>query len=137
MEDKLKKIKIKHFIYMMLCYTLITIILNSLGIENNYLGGLSGVVICVIISIIFDICERKRYPEIKQKEKQLEKDERIAMIKYKAAYTTLNIALFIVFISFMVAKAKQNDELMYLASALLIIPYILMKLSKYYWSRKI
>lgn len=136
-EDKLKKIKIKHFIYIILCYTLATIIHSSLGIENNYLGALSGVVIWVILRGISDIYEKIKYPTMKEKEKQLENDERMVMIKYKAAYTTLSITLFIVAISFMVAVVKQNDELIYFISVLLITLTILMELSKYYWSRKI
>ncbi len=71
-----------------------------------------------------------------EKEKQLEKDERLIIIRDKAAYFTYNMTLTILVILWFVNIIKQNDELSYLISGLIAVFIILMELSKLYWSRK-
>ena len=136
MEDRLKKKKVKHFIYNLLGYLLGVIIYDLLGNENSTLRVLSGILFVIVVRALLDLYEYRKHPKMWEKEKQLEKDERLIIIRDKAAYFTYNITLTILVILWFVNIIKQNDELSYLISGLIAVFIILMELSKLYWSRK-
>lgn len=66
-----------------------------------------------------------------------EKDERLIMIKHKAAYVTHNIMIFILAICYIVTTIKQNEKLNAYITGMMLFMIIVMKLSQLYWNKKI
>lgn len=137
MEDRLKKKRIKDFIYGLLAYLLGAIIYDFIGTDNNTLRVLSGVAFGIMIRFLIDFYSNKKYPEIREKEKLLENDERLIIIRGKAAYFTLNIILFSLAIAWITTVIMKNNQLTYFVSGLLITIVLIMEISKSYWSKKI
>lgn len=67
----------------------------------------------------------------------MEKDERLIMIKYKSAYVTHNITIFILAIYYIVTIAKQNEKLSVYIIAIMLFMIIVKRVNQYYWNRKI
>lgn len=137
MEDKLQKRKVKRFIFTLFCLILGGII-YSLLFDNR--DGISKFIFPVLfgflMSALLDLYEYRKYPKLKEKEVQLEKDERLIMIKYKAAYVTHKTTIFILAICYIITIAKQSEKLNTYIIGVILFMIIVMKLSKYYWSRK-
>lgn len=137
MEDKLKKQKIKYFFYSLFAYLLGATIYDLIfNYERNGSRVIFAFIFGFVIRALYDLYEHKRYPEMKEKEKQLEKDERLIIIKDKAAYVTYNITIFILAISWIVTIVKQNEELNIFITVLILVMIATMELSKYYLSKK-
>jgi len=137
MEDKLKKQKIKYFIFTVIGYLLGVVIYDLSGNENSSLRAIFGIIFVVIMRALFDLYQYRKHPKLKEKEKQLEKDERLIVIRDRAAYITNNIMLTILVILWLTAIIKRNDELAYYISGSILILVAIMELSKYYLSKKI
>lgn len=136
MEDKLKRQKIKYFLFGVIGYLLGVVIYDVFGNENSSLRVIFGVIFVVIMRALFDLYQYRKHPELKRKEKHLEKDERLIIIRDRAAYITNNIILTILIILWFVAIVRKNDELAYIASCSILTFISIMKLSKYYLSKK-
>lgn len=136
MENKLKKRQIKHFIFALLGY-LLGMIVNDLVFNNDGTSRvLIGIMFAAIVRGLLDLYENIKHPKLTEKQKQLEKDERLIVIKNKAAYSMYNIMLFIFVISWIVFIVKEHDVLSYFSSILIIIMVFGMEICKYYWGRK-
>ncbi len=137
MEDRLKKRRLKHFIFTVLGYLLGTII-NDIFLKGDGASRvIIGVMFAAIVRGLLDLYENKRYPKIIEKEKQLEKDERLITIKNRAAYFMYNIMITILAILWLVFIVKGHDELANFSAILVIIMVFGMEICRYYWSKKI
>lgn len=137
MEDKLKKRKIKSFIYGCLgyiCGAAIYDLLFSGG--NNKSRVIFAILFSIVIRALLDFYEYRKYPKLKEKEEQLEKDERLVMIKYKAAYVTYIIILFILVISWLFTLGEKYYKLNNFITIMVLVAIVVMQLSKYYLNRK-
>lgn len=138
MEDKLKKRKVKRFIFILISLLLGGIIYALLFDNSNQISRfMFPVFFGFLLNALLDLYEYRKHPKLKEKEKQLEKDERLIMIKYKSAYVTHNIKIFILAIYYIVTIAKQNEKLSIYIIAIMLFMIIVKRVNQYYWNRKI
>ncbi|WP_236912871.1 DUF2178 domain-containing protein [Clostridium sp. Cult1] len=138
MEDKLKKRKVKRFIFILISLLLGGIIYALLFDNSNQISRfMFPVFFGFLLNALLDLYEYRKHPKLKEKEKQLEKDERLIMIKYKSAYVTHNITIFILAIYYIVTIAKQNEKLSIYIIAIMLFMIIVKRVNQYYWNRKI
>ena len=138
MEDKLKKRKVKRFIFILISLLLGGIIYALLFDNSNQISRfMFPVFFGFLLNALLDLYEYRKHPKLKEKEKQLEKDERLIMIKYKSAYVTHNITIFILAICYIVTIAKQNEKLSTYIIAIMLFMIIVKRVNQYYWNRKI
>ena len=138
MEDKLKKRKVKRFIFILISLLLGGIIYALLFDNSNQISRfMFSVFFGFLLNALLDLYEYRKHPKLKEKEKQLEKDERLIMIKYKSAYVTHNITIFILAIYYIVTIAKQNEKLSIYIIAIMLFMIIVKRVNQYYWNRKI
>jgi len=137
-EDKLKKRKVKRFIFILISLLLGGIIYALLFDNSNQISRfMFPVFFGFLLNALLDLYEYRKHPKLKEKEKQLEKDERLIMIKYKSAYVTHNITIFILAIYYIVTIAKQNEKLSIYIIAIMLFMIIVKRVNQYYWNRKI
>ena len=137
MENKLKRRKIKHFVFTVLGY-LLGMIVNDLYLFKEGISRvLIGILFTVTVRSALDLYENMKYPRLIEKEKQLEKDERLIVIKNKASYTMFYIMLIILVVSWLVSIAKANDILSNFSAILIIVMVSGMEICRYYWSKRI
>lgn len=137
MENKLKKRKLKHFVFTVLGYLVGTIVNDLFIFKEGISRVLIGILFTVIVRAALDLYENMKYPRLIEKEKQLEKDERLIVIKDKAAYSMYIIMLIILVISWLVSIARANDILANFSAILIIVMVSGMEICRYYWSNRI
>ena len=108
MENKLKWRRLKEFCLGLIGYFLGTIIHALGGYSGHTSRTLFGITFVVIIRALYDIYKRIRYPEIIEKEKQLEKDERNLLIQYKSADISINVTMLILIIVWLVSVINKK-----------------------------
>ena len=137
MEDKIRKQKIKAFIMGAVAYLLGTILYDALGYKKSYSREIFGFIFLVIGRSLYDLYQYKKYPKLKEKEKQLEKDERLVFIRDRAAYITNNIVFAALIIIWFASIVKGNGELSDYVSCFIAFIFVVMELVKYYLSKRI
>lgn len=137
MENKLKWNRLKEFILGFLGMLMGSVIYDLLGYTNSTSRVFFGIVFSIIIRGLFDLYRSFRNPEMIEKEKQLQKDERNIFIKYKAGYISFNMTFFALTILWIVAILKGNDLITYLISGVLIYMVAVMEIGRYYLNKKI
>lgn len=137
MEDKLKWKKLKEFIFALLGMIIGLTIYDLLGYTNNISRFFFGITFVIIARALYDIYRNLRYPDLKEKEKQLEKDERNIFIRYKAGYISLIMTFAILVILYVVAVIQENHLIIYLTSGILIYMVVVMEIGKYYLNKRL
>lgn len=136
MEGKLKNKRTKDFIYGFLGYLIGAVIYNLIGSDNDVLRIFSGIFFAIIVRALLDFYSYRKYPEMKEKEKLLEKDEHLIVIRDRAAYFTVNIIFVVLTVAWIITIIKQNDVLSYFISGLFIAMVLTMEVSKIYLNKK-
>jgi len=136
MEDKIKKQRIKQFVFTIIGYLVGVSLYDILGNESSPFRHIFGVILVVILRSLFDLYQYKKHPKLKEKEKQLEKDERLIFIRDRAAFITNNIVFAILIILWFVFVIRGNDELAYYLSGFIIFIFAIMQLVKYYLNKR-
>lgn len=138
MEDRVKKYRRQKFIIGLVGVIVGSTIYSLLGFEyDRVYSFLVGVLSAIIGNAIHDLYHHFKYPEMKNTQKILDKDERNAMIGGKAAYITINITQFSLIIPITVGIFMENQLLAYFSIALYIFIMLVFFISKRYWSKRI
>ncbi|QNO14831.1 DUF2178 domain-containing protein [Alkalicella caledoniensis] len=137
MENKLKKYRFKRAIFQFVAFAVGYELYSWLGSGNDFLRFLSGGLFSFITIEIYYTYILKKNPKVLDKEKHLENDERIKIIKEKAANSTLVVILVLLVGSYISALIMQLEDLHFYLSILIGFIVILNKISRYYWNSKI
>lgn len=136
MEDRIRKQKTKMFILVVVGFLIGSGIYDFFGDGSYTFRVFSGILFAGVVDISIILYDRWKYPGIKDKKQQLEKDERNIIINGKAASFTVTIILFTLAVSLLIAIIMKNKLLGYLSAFIYLFIFFLLIVSKSYWNKK-
>lgn len=120
MDNKLRKYRTKDFIAGVIGFLIGAILWDIFMYEDNFKRIISGIVFSIVVKIILDAYYHIKHPDVKEKEKINEKDERIIAIRGKVAYVVNCLMVIIMGIGWLVAEYNENDEISIVLVALIL-----------------
>lgn len=136
MENRIKRQKKKIFIFAIIGFLVGSMIYDFFGDGDSTFRFFSGALFAGIVDGLILLYDRWKYPEIKDKKHQLEKDERNMMLNGKAAVFTVTVILFTLAIIFIISIIMKIKIVGYISIGLYLFIFLLLIASKSYWDKK-
>lgn len=136
MEDRIKRQKKKMFFLAIIGFLVGSGLYDFFGDGDYTFRVFSGVLFAGVVDALIILYDRWKYPGMKDKKSQLDKDERNIMLNGKAATFTVTVILFTLTILLLIAIIMKNKLIGYLSAGLYLFIFLLLIVSKHYWNKK-
>lgn len=137
MESKIKKQRKKAFLFSILGYFLGAGLYDFIAGDKDILRFLSGTLFAAVANVLLVSYEHWKYPNMKEKKKLLDEDERNIFITGKAAYSSLLITGFTLVVIFLISLVIENKLISYFSMILYLYIFLLLIISKVYYDKRI
>lgn len=137
MEKKMQRHDRKQLIVGILGYFAGTVLFSLLGGGSDpFYRLLAGAVGSGTFWMLSDLQERRRHPDLKEKRKIEDKDERNQWIRGKAAQCTIATAIMTLLLLLFVGAVLENPWISYGAAAFAVLLYATNWMAVRYWNKR-
>lgn len=136
MENRIKRQKKKMFFLAIIGYFVGATLYELFGDGDSTFRFFAGALFAGLVDILIVLYDGWKYPEIKDKKRQLDKDERNIILNVKAAGFTITVVLFALAIILLISIIIKNKLIGYLSAGLYLFIFFLLIVSKAYWNKR-